>query len=63
MPSSNQCNSCIHYEGAFTCAAFPDEIPDDIFNGFFDHRKAFPGDNGVRWEPIDPQAESTPLDA
>lgn len=51
MPSSGQCETCAHYEGPFTCAAFPVEIPDDIFEGFFDHRQPYPGDNGVRWEP------------
>lgn len=29
--------------------AFPEGIPDAIWGGGFDHRKAFPGDNGVRF--------------
>jgi len=61
MPNSNQCNSCIHYQGPFSCDAFPEEIPDDIFTGLFDHTKPYPGDNGIRWEPIDEQAKSDPL--
>ena len=34
------------------CRAFPDGIPDDIFIGRYNHRKLFPGDRGVRFEPI-----------
>jgi hypothetical protein len=32
------------------CPAFPDGIPDEIYLGAFDHRKAFKGDNGIRFE-------------
>lgn len=32
-----------------TCKAFPTGIPDRIMYGGFDHRKAFPGDHGVRF--------------
>ena len=35
------------------CTAFPDDIPDDILEGF-DHREPYAGDNGIRWEPQDP---------
>ncbi len=31
------------------CDAFPDGIPDAIYEGGFDHREAFPGDHGVRF--------------
>jgi hypothetical protein len=33
-----------------SCAAFPTEIPDEIFEGDFDHREPYPGDNGIRFE-------------
>ena len=34
------------------CKAFPEGIPDTIFAGRYNHRRLFPGDNGVRFEPI-----------
>ena len=34
------------------CKAFPEGIPDDIFVRRCNHRRPFPGDNGVRFEPI-----------
>lgn len=35
------------------CEAFPEGIPVEITEGGFDHRKAFRGDNGIRFE-LDP---------
>jgi hypothetical protein len=32
------------------CAAFPDAIPAAIYHQGFDHRGAYPGDGGVRFE-------------
>lgn len=31
------------------CAAFPDGIPDAIYEGGFDHRQPFRGDKGIRF--------------
>jgi hypothetical protein len=48
------CLFCNHYNHTGNhedrdCTAFV-EIPDPIFRGEFDHRNAFPGDAGVRFE-------------
>ena len=34
------------------CKAFPEGIPDTIFVGRYNHRRLFPEDKGVRFEPI-----------
>lgn len=49
------CALCEHASNAngdrLTCAAFPDEIPDEILFGSFDHRNPAPGDNGITFTP------------
>lgn len=49
-----QCIACRHLDGdkapERTCPAFPKGIPDDVWEGEIDHRKPYPGDNGVRFE-------------
>jgi hypothetical protein len=50
-----QCPACKHLRPGLTCDAFPDRmIPEAILTGRFDHRKPFPGDRGIRYEPYDP---------
>jgi hypothetical protein len=47
------CVSCKHFDQEAPgrkCAAFPDGIPDDIWDSRFDHRKAHSGDHGIRFE-------------
>ncbi|MBX3187803.1 MAG: hypothetical protein KF819_12340 [Labilithrix sp.] len=57
MPQALQCHGCRHYEwGALDrdrCNAYPDGIPDAIWNGGADHALAHPGDGGVRLLPLD----------
>jgi hypothetical protein len=36
-----------------TCDAFPKRIPRDMRLMYFDHRQAYPGDNGITFEPQD----------
>ena len=58
------CLWCTRFHGnqgrPFTCDAFPDEIPDDIFfTSRIDHRKPVRGDHGLQFEedPHDPLPE------
>ena len=53
------CESCRHlrpYRGGEgqTCAAFPDGegIPIEIWFGRHDHREPWPGDRGIRFDPL-----------
>ena len=46
-----QCLDCKHYTYFGNCSTFPNGIPEDIYYGDHDHRKPYPGDNGIRFEP------------
>ena len=48
----SQCFHCAHLLGNKKCAAFDDEIPMEIRTNEHDHRKPFPGDNGIRFEKL-----------
>ena len=47
------CFNCEHFRGAEfgKCDAFPDQIPERIWSGKFQHCKLFPGDRGIRFQP------------
>jgi hypothetical protein len=45
-----QCIKCSRYSGDHTCEAFPCGIPDEIFLGAYDHRRPYPGDDGIRFD-------------
>lgn len=49
------CMICKHINQmhGLTCTAFPKGIPPMIMSGEFDHRKPYPGDNEIRFEPLD----------
>jgi len=55
------CVACRHFHrtnlAADTCDAFPAGIPAEIWQAKNDHHEPFPGDHGIRFEPID----DTPL--
>lgn len=59
MAQSYQCISCIHFNIGWSCKAFPEGIPEEIYSGQFDHSKPYKkdgqDDNGVRYTP-DPDA-------
>lgn len=54
------CLFCKHLietlEGRDVCRAFPGGIPDEIYLDYYDHRKEFPGDKGIRFEAVDKKA-------
>lgn len=68
----SQCYLCRNYRGNFKCAAFPDEIPEDILFNRHDHKQPYPGDKNILFEKADssdntghredPPADSTKQD-
>lgn len=53
-----QCQACKHFHAKKRgnyCNAYPDTpIPREILEMRVDHRSPHPGDQGIRWEPIEP---------
>src|SRR5262249_52071616 len=50
-PVCEECRNRIGYP-FLACAAFPDRIPEEIWNGERDHDTPYHGDNGIRFEPM-----------
>ena len=50
------CIGCKHLhdgEWGLPCDAFPNGIPEEIIGGEHDHRRPYPGDGSILFEPID----------
>jgi hypothetical protein len=47
-----QCFDCKHLAAGMQCPAFPDGIPIAITSNEHDHHQPFPGDHGIRFEPL-----------
>ena len=50
-----QCEDCRHQiqkeDWGYFCKAYPGGIPTAILTGTHDHRKPYPGDRGILFEP------------
>ena len=60
------CARCAHLDRrsskpGLVCAAYPDGIPEAILWGEHDHREPYPGDNGIRFEPIETARVEIPI--
>jgi hypothetical protein len=49
--TNNLCMSCKH-RVHWSCDAFPNLIPEKIFNCEHDHHEPYEGDHGIQYEPI-----------
>jgi hypothetical protein len=67
MVTLSQCSGCKHSMKAGRratgelygrCAAFPDGIPEEILWNEVRHTKPYPGDHGIRYEPIEEEVEA-----
>jgi hypothetical protein len=50
-PVCRDCRHRIEYDH-LSCAAFPDRIPEEIWNGQRNHDAPYPGDHGIQFEPM-----------
>ncbi len=49
------CINCKHLSpDNWSCAAFTEQIPDEVVASIWDHRKPIDGDHGIQYEPINP---------
>ncbi len=53
-----QCHRCRHFigkvDGNPVCAAFPVDIPREIYHNDVSHRQPYPGDNGILFDADHP---------
>jgi len=54
----SQCIACKHWVRGGVCQAFPQGVPDAILTNEHDHREQYPGDNGIRFEPLEELANA-----
>ena len=54
-PIAPQCNSCKNVITWKNCKAFPQGIPEELLEGKWDHTEPYPGDNGILYDPVDPE--------
>ena len=47
--ASETCWGCAHQRPGKTCTAFPNGIPDELYNAYRGHRTPYPGDNGIQY--------------
>jgi hypothetical protein len=49
---SPTCDDCARLQSILdrTCPAFPDRIPDEIWEGLLGHTAPYPGDHGIQFE-------------
>lgn len=51
-PICMECKHLLHDEHKWACKAFPDGIPKEIIDSEVDHTRPYPGDHGIRFEPM-----------
>lgn len=49
--SPPMCVFCRRYQNGRICDAFPDGIPEEIFDFYYNHVNPYTGDGGIRFEP------------
>ena len=49
----NSCANCKWYLTSQSCLAFPDKIPDEIWEGKNKHKRVFANDHGYKFKPIE----------